>query len=360
MRRTWRLTRVLHHTAVAALVSTSLAAAQAGTFHTNQNPLVLKAQGSFFVGGHIVTTDAASGTPGGFFGFSNTGKIAVGQMYVRYQIPEGSDRHVPVVLIHGGTLAGTCYETTPDGRMGWDEYFLRKGHTVYLPDQVSRARSGFDPTRFNEVRLGMRPASELPNMLLLTQETAWTLFRFGPKFGTPYPGEQFPVEAADNLSRQSIPDQNADFQTPPGTNPNPRRLADLANRVKGVVLVGHSESGLYPEQAALINRAGIKGLISLEPGGCNATTLTSQQLSVLAKLPTLVVFGDHIAESSFWVPALSDCRQFVKKVNNAGGDATLVSLPDAGLFGNSHMFMQDKNNLKVADLILRWIDEHVR
>ena len=24
-----------------------------------------------------------------------------------------------------------------------------------------------------------------------------------------------------------------------------------------------------------------------------------------------------------------------------------------------HMFMQDKNNLQVADVIIRWIDEHV-
>src|SRR2546425_5551751 len=29
------------------------------------------------------------------------------------------------------------------------------------------------------------------------------------------------------------------------------------------------------------------------------------------------------------------------------------------LHGNSHMMMQDKNNLQVADLILAWIHEHV-
>ena len=27
--------------------------------------------------------------------------------------------------------------------------------------------------------------------------------------------------------------------------------------------------------------------------------------------------------------------------------------------GNSHMIMQDKNNLQIADLILRWIDTRV-
>src|SRR5262249_17866958 len=47
------------------------------------------------------------------------------------------------------------YETTSDGRMGWEEYFVRKGHAVYLPDQVSRARSGFDPTVFSRVHAGV-------------------------------------------------------------------------------------------------------------------------------------------------------------------------------------------------------------
>ena len=33
--------------------------------------------------------------------------------------------------------------------------------------------------------------------------------------------------------------------------------------------------------------------------------------------------------------------------------------PRPGIRGNSHMIMQDKNNLQIADLILQWIDEHV-
>ena len=30
-----------------------------------------------------------------------------------------------------------------------------------------------------------------------------------------------------------------------------------------------------------------------------------------------------------------------------------------GIHGNSHMMMLDKNNLQLADLILKWIDENV-
>jgi hypothetical protein len=29
-----------------------------------------------------------------------------------------------------------------------------------------------------------------------------------------------------------------------------------------------------------------------------------------------------------------------------------------GIKGNSHMLMQDRNNLDLADLILQWIDRH--
>lgn len=37
----------------------------------------------------------------------------------------------------------------------------------------------------------------------------------------------------------------------------------------------------------------------------------------------------------------------------------MMSLPAMGIKGNSHMLMQDKNNLQLADLILAWIDSHV-
>ena len=38
----------------------------------------------------------------------------------------------------------------------------------------------------------------------------------------------------------------------------------------------------------------------------------------------------------------------------------MLCAADRGIRGNSHMIMQDKNNLQIADLILKWIDERVR
>jgi hypothetical protein len=75
------------------------------------------------------------------------------------------------------------------------------------------------------------------------------------------------------------------------------------------------------------------------------------------------VFGDHLddvtAFPNMWKDRFAACSNFVEQVKAAGGDATMMHLPKYGQFGNSHMLMQDKNNLQVADLILKWIDEHV-
>jgi len=323
-----------------------------------EGPLVLKAQGSFFVGGQTITTDAVTGTPGGVGG-TNTDDISVNQMYVQFQIPQGEHGQVPVVLLHGCCLSGKTYETTPDGRMGWNEYFVRKGHSVYVPDQVSRARSGFNATTINKVKLGLQPPSALPNIFLIGHKIAWQVFRFGPTFGTAFSDEQFPVEAADEFGKQVIPDLNA---TLPANNPTWANLSALAIRLGGAILMGHSESGFFPANAALVNPTDIRGLVLIE-GACTTTPpLTSQQIEILAGIPILVVYGDHLTDvpiAAFWGPLFSGCQQFVSQVNAAGGDATMLHLPDAGLSGNSHMLMQDKNNLQVADLILAWIDEHV-
>jgi hypothetical protein len=325
---------------------------------TMADSLVLKEQGSFFVGGRSIFTDALTGSTTGFLGTGiNSGNITVDQMYVQYQIPEGAESHVPVVMVHGCCLSSKSYETTPDGRIGWNEYFLRKHRSVYLPDQVSRARSGFDPTIYNEIKLGKRPGTDMPEIRTATHEIAWTLFRFGPTMGKAFPNEQFPVEAFEEFGKQVIPDLNGQL---PAVNPTWTNLSGLAMKLKGAVLMGHSESGFFPEQAALINATDIKAMITIETA-CPA--LNPQQIATLAKIPALVVFGDHLGDvpsmPTMWPERLEGCAKFVQQINAAGGDATMMQLPKYGQFGNSHMLMQDKNSNQVADLILKWIDEHV-
>jgi hypothetical protein len=322
-----------------------------------KKPLVLADQGSFFVGGETkhYTAPAGGGPPGSG---PIEGDITVNQMYVQYQTPLGGSQHVPVVMVHGCCLSSKTWETTPDGRMGWSEYFVRKNRPVYLADQVSRARSGFDATKFSAVKAGDVPPSDLPNILVATHQFAWSVFRFGPKFGAAFPDEQFPVEAVDELYKQMIPDLNSTLPTP---NPTWTNMAALAVKLHGAVLMGHSESGFFPEDAAMIDPTGVKGIISIEMP-CT-TTLTPQQLSILAKIPHLIMFGDHLGDFKGgilnWQTALETCQKFAKQVTDAGGDAEVMHLPELGIKGNSHMLMQDKNNLQLADLILAWIDKHV-
>jgi hypothetical protein len=316
----------------------------------SKKPLVLASQGSFFVGGETKSLPAVSET-------APPQEITVNQMYVQYQIPVNGSRHVPVVMVHGCCLSSKTWETTPDGRMGWNEYFVRKGRPVYLADQSSRARSGFDPSVFQAVKSGSVPPSQLPNILAASHQVAWTVFRFGPSFNTPFPDGQFPVEAVDELYKQMIPDLNA---TLPSPNPTWKNMAALAKQLHGAVLMGHSESGFFPEQAALIDASGIKGLISIE---MPCPTLDAQQIAALAKVPTLVMFGDHLGDvkggPANWANSFETCRKFVDQVKAAGGDAQMMHLPEMGIHGNSHMLMQDKNNLQLADLILGWLDNHV-
>jgi len=321
----------------------------------SKKPLLLASQGSFFVGGEKKTVNAPAG-PGAAKGFGG-GTITINQMYVQYQIPPNGDQHVPVVMVHGCCLSSKTWETTPDGRMGWNEYFVRRNRSVYLADQVSRARSGFDPSLMTAVKAGAVPPSQLPNVLSATDQVAWTVFRFGPTFGKAFPDEQFPVEAADELYKQMIPDLNSILPNP---NPTLTNMAALAVKLKGAVLMGHSESGFFPEQAALIDPSGVKGLISIEMG---CQVLTPVEISKLAKIPTLIMFGDHLSDVqggiANWPQSFDSCQKFVEQMKAAGGDAQMMSLPKMGIKGNSHMLMQDKNNLQLADLILGWIDERV-
>jgi pimeloyl-ACP methyl ester carboxylesterase len=348
---------VNHWGARALLAALAGAAAVSGSVRAQQGdlakPLVVASQGSFFVGGQTKSLGPAPGRSG------SAGDVTVNQMYVSYQTPPGAERRTPVVMVHGCCLSSKTWETTPDGRMGWNEYFVRRGRAVYLADQVSRARSGFDATSFAAVKAGTLPPSALPNIINASHQIAWTVFRFGPSYPQVFPDGQFPVEAVDELYKQMIPDLNALLPNP---NPTWANMAALAVRLRGAVLMGHSESGFFPEQAALIDPSGIRGMISIEQP-C-PTDLAAGPIATLAKIPTLIMFGDHLGDvqaggPANWAASLRDCEQVATQIKAAGGDVEVMHLPKMGIKGNSHMLMQDRNNLQLADLILAWLDRHV-
>jgi len=128
--------------------------------------------------------------------------------------------------------------------------------------------------------------------------------------------------------------------------------------------MGHSQSGSFPLEAALLDSRAAKGLVLVEPGRC-PDTYTDDQVKTLATVPILVVFGDHrdnptgLPTLPTWQARFEACQALIGRVRAAGGDAQMLNPPERGIRGNSHMIMQDRNSLQIADLILRWIDERV-
>ena len=342
--------------AVALLVVATSAHAQSlNDVQVADTPLVLRSQGSFFVGG-----DRVEQTRSELGDLAPGGHITVNQMYVRFMVPQEVDG-LPVVMVHGATLTGKSWETTPDGRMGWDEYFVRRGHPVYVPDQVGRGRSGFNQAVFNNVRAGSIPPADQPVWLRFSDENVWPNFRFGPASGEAFPDSQFPLDAVDELAKQGVPDVS--FGGIPTPTPTIRALSDLARDLNGAVLMGHSQSGSFPLESALLDPAATRALVLIEPGSCPAR-YTPEQIASLATVPILVVFGDHrdnptgIPTLPIWQERYEACGALIERLTQAGGTATMLAPQELGASGNSHMIMQDRNNLQVADLILDWIAAH--
>ncbi len=132
---------------ITVVMMLAAATALSAAAQSKSAPLKLEKEGSFFVGGRDVQSDTLSLDPR----YAASGTITIDQVYVHYQVPAKAKRHYPLTLIHGCCLTGKTWETTPDGRMGWDEYFARKDFPVYVVDQAWRGRSAGRPAAKNAV-----------------------------------------------------------------------------------------------------------------------------------------------------------------------------------------------------------------
>ncbi len=305
-----------------------------------QKPLVLAKQGSFFINQQDIATafPTVAGVP-------QPGHVSVKGMYVQYQIPQALNRRAyPVIMVHGSAHTGKTYEETPDGRMGWAEYFVRHGVSVYVVDHSGRARSGFDPTA---------PA---PTFNKFTNEQAWVRFRFGPKPFVPFANTQFPIKAQEEYYAQLVP--NTETTLPAGGQNTIDALAKLLDRIGPAVVMVHSQSGAYGIGAAIARSTLVKALVSVEPRSCAASPSDVQ--SVFTHVPLLTMFGDFQAGDPDWAERMAECVATVARIKEARGTAQNIYLPDTGVHGNSHMMMMDMNNQQLADIILAWLDRNAR
>jgi pimeloyl-ACP methyl ester carboxylesterase len=308
-------------------------------------PLVLSRQGSFFVNARSIEVPTGGGT-------AAPGHISTRGMYVQYQIPHVRNRRAyPVIFVPGSSHTGKTYEETPDGRMGWAEYFVRKGVPVYVVDSSGRARSGFDPSPANraEIESGAAPA---PRFGRFTNERAWMIFRFGPRPFVAYENTRFPVEAQAQYFAQLVP--NTESSYPEGGQNTTDALAALLDRVGPAVVLVHSLSGTNGLRTAIARPDLVKAVVSIEPGSCAVPDADVK--SVFTRVPLLTMFGDFFGTNvDNWPGRMAECVQTVNRINAVRGTAENIYLPDRGIHGNSHMLMMDRNNIQLADIILDWL-----
>ncbi|WP_146055300.1 alpha/beta hydrolase family protein [Paraburkholderia eburnea] len=140
-------------------------------------------------------------------------------------------------------------------------------------------------------------------------------------------------------------------------NPTVPALGFLARKLKKMVLVSHSQSGIYPFQVVSANPGGVAAIVAVEPTACPGENGDPKPY---VGISILLLYGDFIAKSPTWSAHYAACKAFAASVNAAGGHVEIVETPRLGMYGNSHMLMQDRNNLQIADVVTSWITHSLR
>jgi Alpha/beta hydrolase family len=332
-----------------AAVAIASACTTVTSTHDTQ-PLTIKEQGSFAAGGTVKR---------GPDGQTLHGDHA----YVFYQVPVNA-RKFPLVFWHGFGQFSRTWETTPDGREGFQNIFLRRGFPVYVLDQPRRGDAG---------------RSTVPGTIPATpdDQTWFNIFRIGvwPDY---FPGVQFSrdPEALSQYFRSMTPDTG-----PIDVDVNTRAVAALLEKIGPAILVTHSHSGGMGWLTAA-KSPNIRAIVSYEPGSgfifpqgevppamtsaggakLEAVGVPLPDFMLLTRIPIVIYYGDNITEKPIanpaqdqWRTRLAMARVWADAVNRRGGDVTVVHLPETGIRGNTHFPFSDLNNAQIAELMSRFL-----
>ena len=346
------------------LVAATLVASACATTGSSDKlkPLVIQEQGSFAVGGTVIRN------PGIYDPMkllSPDGQTFHGDhAYVFYQVPL-SARKYPLVFLHGAGQFSKTWETTPDGREGFQNIFLRRGFAVYVIDQPRRGDAGRSTQP-----MAIKPTPD--------EQTWFNVFRVGiwPNY---FPDVQFShaPEALNQYFRQMTPNTGP-FDADVISN----AVAALFERVGPAILVTHSQGG-GPGWLTAIKNQHVKAVVAYEPGSgfvfpegevppamsSSAGTLEGVGIPLtdflkLTKIPIIIYFGDNIPEQPTanpgqdnWRVRLAMARLWAAALNRRGGDVTVVHLPEIGIRGNTHFPFSDLNNLEIADLLSKFLEK---
>lgn len=358
------LNRIIKSTAVVIFAITVLLFLTACTT-TKQTigngPLIIQQQGSFAVGGTVIKNEGI---------YDNIKRTPEGQTfhgdhaYITYQIPVDA-RKLPLVFWHGIGQFSKTWITTPDGREGFNNIFLRRKYSVYLIDQPRRGNAGR-----STVQATINPTPD---------EQMWFgTFRVGvwPNY---FDGVQFAKDSntLNQYFRQMVPNIG-----PIDINVTTDAASELFSKIGPAVLVSHSHSGGMGWITAIKNQ-NVKAIVSYEPGSgflfpegevpqpiqsssgaVGAMGVSMTDFMKLTKIPIIIYYGDNIPDkpsdnpgADGWRARLAMARLWRDAVNKHGGDVTVVHLPEIGIKGNTHFPFSDLNNVEIADLMSKWLKE---
>lgn len=357
------------HLGSACVLALALIFAQGGQAlaqKSEQGPIVLATMGSLFFGGSVI--HRADGET--FHGDHG---------YAQFYVPEKA-RDYPLILWHGVGQSGKCFESTPDGREGYQAILPRHGWGTYIIDQPRRGRAGYTSERIEQ---SVDPTT--------TRESfTWNAFRNGlwvpPGKASLYPGVRFPSDPAsiEQFFRQQTPDTGSEPRDNEHRAFMGKAMASLLERTGPAILVTHSNSGQYGWFAGMFASDSIRAIVAFEPGQLvfpddepipdvlvkdtfiaklmQGIQVPAKEFEQLTRMPILLIYGDNISETTsdilhveVWRISKARARAFVDAINRRGEDATLLVLPDMGIRGNTHAPFADTNNLEVARPMEEWL-----
>ncbi|KAF5388248.1 hypothetical protein D9615_000026 [Tricholomella constricta] len=318
--------------------------------------------------------------------------IAFGQIYVEHLTPAKVTQPHPLLIIHGHGMTGTNFLNTPDGRLGWTDYFLCKGYELYLVDQPSRGRSPWQKDIDGA-------QSAYDTFTIESHFTATQLHNLWPQAAlhTQWPGNGSVGDPTfDNVFASTTPSLDSDAETATKMQAAGAKLLD---QIGPVILLTHSQSGQHGWLLGDAKPSKIKAIVALEPIGppfknavfppfaaardygltdipityspavtspediarvivsstssftCFQQASPPRKLVNLAHIPVLIV----TSESSYHTIYDGCSAQYLKQ---AGVSVEHINLGDVGIHGNGHMMFMEKNGLQIADEVVeKWISK---
>jgi pimeloyl-ACP methyl ester carboxylesterase len=327
-------------------------------------------------------------------------EVMAGQMYVEVLRPQRVTRKYPLVFIHGLGQTATNWIGTPDGRPGWADYFLNQGYIVYLVDQPARGRSPWQPTQNGPVQVVAAP--DIARRFTSSEVNAnWAQ----AKKHTQWPGENPKKgQMGDPLFDAFYATQVESLASAVETQTLIQAAgSELLDKIGPTIIVTHSQSGAFGWLLADSRPKAVKAIVAVEPNGppfqnsvvnedkqrawgitdipltydppakspteiaavrestaagpdltaCWKQADPPRRLPNLAGIPILIVTG----EASFHAPYDHCTSQYLAQ---AGVKNTFLRLEDAGIHGNGHMMMLEKNSFEIAAVLEKWIAGHLK